>query len=455
MQEKVNPDSASVQNCSLFILGAALKRRRPADRFDFFRNHLPFLGLTGQQMSQVASASWSRGGAPLEPWRVPGLYILSDGEGTHKHITVVQEVDSSSETSKAIGMVDEALPLSVSSAFSPLLQLMSQNRYPRYTVDGESVPGHRVEQLRVQPSLPGRNLGEVRNLHREASGESSTAVQRSGSTIDLVTTHMGQDSVPMPSADVLPQRTHNRLPTYQEDGRNIRPDASTALGKRSSSVTPPYRMKEDSQFGLPIKSIFPRSGNVQLSSRVGSSPTVLRFSRAFAMSTINNSPRAICGLLQSTGKRNSMLREGKSQLADPKLTSLPIGFTNAMANPRISERPGTNGSSHLLKNDVGEDSINLPDWRSYGKQQDPGPYARKRLQGLRIDTAAAEKIIEHKVNASIERLKGTLSPQAQRPSEVRFDPMTHIVNNDEVLRRIMQRMHTLAQEERFRIGKLR
>jgi hypothetical protein len=81
-------------------------------------------------------------------------------------------------------------------------------------------------------------------------------------------------------------------------------------------------------------------------------------------------------------------------------------------------------------------------------------YAPSPTQGLTIVTSAIERWMKQAVTAEIKRQKESESQQNDRQQEVPA-PTTSEYFNDDMVRRLMLRMHDLAQEDRFRMGRIR
>ncbi len=91
-----------------------------------------------------------------------------------------------------------------------------------------------------------------------------------------------------------------------------------------------------------------------------------------------------------------------------------------------------------------------PERRQAGRE--PGPYISSPLQGLNVVTHAVERLVERKVKTEIGRQRKVQS-QAPGPTSAKSRPAAVDINDDETVRRLMQKMHALARDERFRSGR--
>lgn len=96
----------------------------------------------------------------------------------------------------------------------------------------------------------------------------------------------------------------------------------------------------------------------------------------------------------------------------------------------------------------------LPERKPHAGRE-PGPYASTPLQGLTMVAGAIGHLVEREVKAEVKRQREEMQSRAPGRPDARSSPMAADVTSDETARLLMQRIRTLAQEERFRSGRLR
>ncbi len=100
-------------------------------------------------------------------------------------------------------------------------------------------------------------------------------------------------------------------------------------------------------------------------------------------------------------------------------------------------------------------AASAPPTTDYPNGRSPGPFAAPPGQQLTVIGNAIEQSLERKISAAASAHRETSHPPAIEPQEQGLREISEALLSDRVVRLLLRKMDGLAQEERFRLGRLR
>jgi hypothetical protein len=462
VHQKSREDLANKRMGAFFSLGVALKLRHRSDNQFLHQANLPFLGITNRHCASTKAVSWDGKQSSIGSWRIPGIHDLPVGGTAANQPDVDMNVAASSIESQVQAQTLPMSEMGKSSAFTPLLMA---NR-PRQSLASAKEAATLRQQVRRRPvQYPSvePSVGETRGEHQETV--------RGSNVIQRIMSPEYRTTAPVPpNPSQLQYRSQHHFsitPKNQSSARStadinlqeargkLPKSAASAAYDQSFSRETSHNIEVGAESGTPALPGSSRPGNLPFSKQFSMRYPAQAMKGAISITSMLQSPGAAVGLFQGVRDHRLAARDGSLAILSPATTSLSFLLASPGFDPRGPKQHGVHGMTYTTNTVAGEKERRPSPLPRPANRQEPGPYLQNRLQGLRIETATVERIVERKVDTSVKQLQKTLGSEAQPRTETHPDPTIHDLINDEVIQRLMQRMHTLAQEDRFRMGKLR